>query len=70
LIDVILEVGGIAELVAAADVLAMRFSARCWVIADDELLTSDYPALQAVGQAAARARVSSTSAGVRRAPPK
>lgn len=47
---------GPAELAAAADALAARFGARCRVIVGDGLLAENYPAIHAVGRAAAQNR--------------
>ncbi|BAE52911.1 leucyl aminopeptidase family protein [Paramagnetospirillum magneticum] len=47
---------GPAELSAAADALAARFGAKCRVIVGDGLLAENYPAIHAVGRAAAQSR--------------
>jgi len=47
---------GPAELAQAADTLAVRFGARCRTIVGDGLLAEGYPAIHAVGRAAATAR--------------
>ncbi len=46
---------GPAELAAAAEALAAEFGAECRVLVGDELLAANYPAVHAVGRAAARA---------------
>ncbi|TAN61699.1 MAG: leucyl aminopeptidase family protein, partial [Magnetospirillum sp.] len=47
---------GPAELAGAAERLAVRFGATCRVIAGDGLLAENYPAIHAVGRAAATHR--------------
>lgn len=47
---------GPAELAACADALAARFGAGCRVIVGDGLLAENYPAVHAVGRAAAQSR--------------
>lgn len=47
---------GPAELAKAAETLAERFGAKCRVIVGDGLLSENYPAIHAVGRAAAQHR--------------